>query len=130
MQAAIASLRERPAYLRARERLLLLSFSPEDPDPDRELDFLLAAAEATRRNGRVRSAVAGIKQRRNEHGRRLRSPIVKRSRRAASGCRTWSATRSTTRARCPWLRRLKRFIHHHHLVSLEALLGYLRFVMC
>jgi len=72
MQAAIASLRETPAYLRARERLLLLSFSPEDQDPDRELDFLLAAAEATRRNGRVRSAVAGIKQRRNGRGRRLR----------------------------------------------------------
>jgi len=72
VQAAIASLRERPAYLRARERLLLLSFSPEDQDPDRELDFLLAAAEATRRDGRVRSDVARIKQRRNERGRRLR----------------------------------------------------------
>ena len=106
MQAAIASLRETPAYLRARERLLLLSFSPEDPDPDRELDFLLAAAEATRRDERVRLAVARIKQRRNEHGRRLRSPTVKRSRRAASGCRPRSVTRSTTRARCPCLRRL------------------------
>jgi hypothetical protein len=81
MQAAIALLRERPAYLRARERLLLLRrFNPEDqdPDPDRErdvreeLNFMLASAEATRRDGKVRSAVAGIKQRRNGCGRRLR----------------------------------------------------------
>jgi len=78
---ASASLRERPAYLRQEsDEFLLLSFSPEDqdPDPDRErdvreeLDFLLAAAEATRRGGRVRSDAPGSKQRRNGRCRRLR----------------------------------------------------------
>jgi hypothetical protein len=77
MQAAIASLQERPAYLRAQERLLLLSFSPKDQVPEWELDFLLTATEAMRRDGKVRSDVAGIKQRRNGHDRRLRSPTMK-----------------------------------------------------
>jgi len=78
---ASASLRERPAYLRQEsDEFLLLSFSPEDQDPERErdvreeLDFLLAAAEATasRRGGRVRSDAPGSKQRRNGRCRRLR----------------------------------------------------------
>jgi hypothetical protein len=80
---ASASLRERPAYLRQEsDEFLLLSFSPDDQDPDRErevreeLDFLLAATEATatRRGGRVRSDAPGTgsKQRRNGRCRRLR----------------------------------------------------------
>jgi len=55
---ASASLRERPAYLRQEsDEFLLLSFSPEDQDPERErdvreeLDFLLTAAEPGVRAG-------------------------------------------------------------------------------